>query len=182
MRATDVTTYVTMDTPLGAALVAATAHGVCDIALGDDPAALTRDLETRVAPSSCCVLDTASPDDVRRWLSVTVEALRAVDRGVPRILTQVPDVPLDVGGTTFQQAIWAQLRRVPHGQVLTYTDLARAVGAPRSVRAVGSACGANRLALLIPCHRAVRKDGALGGFRWGLDRKARLLAWERTGQ
>lgn len=186
MRAADPTihpvTYLPVTTPLGPALVAATSRGVCDIAFGENTAALVRDLEARGPTRPCRALDAESADDVRRWLSTIADALQSVDQGTPRLLTDTQDVPLDQAGTEFQHTVWRQLRAIPAGQVVSYRELAEAIGAPRSVRAVGSACGANRLAVLIPCHRAVRQDGGLGGFRWGLDRKARLLAWERTGQ
>jgi AraC family transcriptional regulator of adaptative response/methylated-DNA-[protein]-cysteine methyltransferase len=88
-------------------------------------------------------------------------------------------VPVDVRGTVFQRKVWDELRRIPAGETRTYQQIARAVGAPLAVRAVGSACGANPVALLVPCHRAVRTDGGLGGYAWGLSRKKRLLDLER---
>jgi AraC family transcriptional regulator of adaptative response/methylated-DNA-[protein]-cysteine methyltransferase len=88
-------------------------------------------------------------------------------------------LPLDIRGTVFQRRVWDALRGIPRGETRTYRELARAVGAPAAVRAVGSACGANPVALVIPCHRAVRTDGGLGGYAWGLDRKRRLLRLER---
>src|SRR5205809_7662365 len=88
-------------------------------------------------------------------------------------------VPLDIRGTVFQRRVWEALRRIPRGETRTYSDIARAIGAPSAVRAVGSACGANPVALVVPCHRAVRTDGGLGGYAWGLTVKRRLLALEK---
>ena len=88
-------------------------------------------------------------------------------------------LPLDIRGTVFQQRVWAALRRIPRGQTRTYRDIAIAIGKPAAVRAVGSACGANPVALVIPCHRAVRTDGGMGGYAWGLERKVKLLGIER---
>ena len=88
-------------------------------------------------------------------------------------------VPLDIRGTVFQRRVWEALRRIPRGETLTYGEIARAIGAPAAVRAVGSACGANPVALVVPCHRAVRADGGLGGYAWGLPVKKRLLEIEK---
>ena len=88
-------------------------------------------------------------------------------------------LPLDIRGTVFQQRVWAALRQIPRGQTRTYKDIAIAIGQPAAVRAVGSACGANPVALVIPCHRAVRTDGGMGGYAWGLERKVKLLGIER---
>jgi len=88
-------------------------------------------------------------------------------------------LPLDIRGTVFQRRVWDELRRIPRGETRTYKEIARAVGAPAAVRAVGSACGANPVALVVPCHRAVRTDGGLGGYAWGLKRKKKLLALEK---
>jgi AraC family transcriptional regulator of adaptative response/methylated-DNA-[protein]-cysteine methyltransferase len=92
----------------------------------------------------------------------------------------MPDLPLDVGGTAFQQAVWNELKRIPAGETRTYTDIAAAVGRPNAVRAAGSANGANNVAVLIPCHRVIRSDGSLGGYAYGLERKQALLDKERA--
>jgi AraC family transcriptional regulator of adaptative response/methylated-DNA-[protein]-cysteine methyltransferase len=96
--------------------------------------------------------------------------------------TSLARVPLDIRGTVFQRRVWETLRRIPRGETRTYQDIARAIGAPRAVRAVGSACGANPVSLAVPCHRAVRTDGGLGGYAWGLQRKRKLLAIEKNAQ
>lgn len=181
MRVADPITYVTASTPLGYAMVAASSRGVCAVELGDQETVLITALDAEMGAARCRAADADTPVEVRGWLDVVHEALQAGVDGILQILTTSLTVPLDLAGTAFQQAVWGQLQAVPSGQVVTYSELARAIGAPRSVRAVGSACGANRVALLVPCHRALRQDGQLGGYRWGLDRKAQLLAWERTG-
>jgi AraC family transcriptional regulator of adaptative response/methylated-DNA-[protein]-cysteine methyltransferase len=182
MRVADPITFITASTPLGVALVAASSRGVCALALGDQESALIADLEASFGGDRCRPADAETSAVVRGWLDTVKEALHAGVDGMPRLLSAPLSVPLDLAGTAFQLAVWRQLQTVPVGQVVTYTELARAIGAPRTVRAVGSACGANRVALLVPCHRAVRQDGQLGGYRWGLERKAQLLAWERTGR
>jgi AraC family transcriptional regulator of adaptative response/methylated-DNA-[protein]-cysteine methyltransferase len=94
---------------------------------------------------------------------------------------QMPDLPVDIAGTAFQEAVWQELRRIPPGETRSYAQVAAAVGKPSAVRATGSANGANNVAILIPCHRVVRSDGSLGGYAYGLDRKAKLLERERAG-
>ena len=152
---------------LGAILVAATERGVCAILLDDDPGALVRDLKDRFPRAELVGGDAGFEALVARVVGL-VEAPRT---GL--------DLPLDVGGTAFQQRVWAALAAIPPGTTASYADVARAIGAPGAVRAVARACGANALAVAIPCHRVVRADGALSGYRWGVDRKRDLLARER---
>ena len=159
--------YCSFSTPLGTVLVAATARGVCTIKLGDDGAAL-RKLLTEEFSEAELVEDAGSMKSVREKILGFV----AGDQSLAK-------VPVDVRGTVFQRKVWDELRRIPAGETRTYQQIARAVGAPLAVRAVGSACGANPVALLVPCHRAVRTDGGLGGYAWGLSRKKRLLDLER---
>lgn len=186
MRTADFINYLVADTALGVALIAASSRGICAVEFGDRASDLVAALEGRYQGARCQPADsgTTSPE-VARWLAEVRLALQGprdgVD-GVPPVVTRPLDIPLDQAGTAFQRAVWQQLRAIPAGRVVSYRDLAEAIGAPRSVRAVGSACGANRLALLVPCHRALRQDGGLGGYRWGLARKARLLDWERAAQ
>ncbi len=147
--------------------MAATDAGVCAIFLGDDPDALVHDLEDRFPAATISGGDAG----FEQWMA-TVVAL--VDD--PRI---GHDLPLDVRGTAFQQRVWQALRAIPAGRTATYSEIATAIGAPTSVRAVAAACAANKLAVAIPCHRVVRTDGSLSGYRWGVDRKRLLL--EREG-
>ena len=151
---------------LGSVLVAATPRGVCAILLGDDPEALAHDLE-RAFPKATL-------------LGAGVDFERVVARVVALVERPTMDarLPLDIRGTAFQQRVWAALSAVPAGGSTTYAALAAAIGAPKSVRAVGRACAANRVAVAIPCHRVVRTDGGLSGYRWGVERKRELLARE----
>lgn len=154
-------------TPLGSVLVAATPRGVCSIKLGDDPAKLCRQLGEEFSEAQLV----EEPAALKPFREAILSFL-AGDQSLA-------GVPLDVRGTVFQRKVWEQLRRIPAGETRTYQEIARAIGAPGAVRAVGSACGANPVALLVPCHRAVRTDGGLGGYAWGLARKKRLLELER---
>lgn len=148
---------------LGAILVAASARGICAILLGDDPDALARDLQDRFPKASLIGADAAFEATVAQVVGL-VEA--------PRL---GHDLPLDVRGTAFQQRVWQALREIPAGATASYSDVAKRIGAPSSMRAVAQACGANALAVAIPCHRVVRSDGALSGYRWGVERKRSLL-------
>jgi AraC family transcriptional regulator of adaptative response/methylated-DNA-[protein]-cysteine methyltransferase len=154
---------------LGSILVAASDRGVCAILLGDDPDALPRDLQDRF-PRAHLVGGDAG---VEQLVARVVGMVEAPARG--------HDLPLDVRGTAFQQRVWQALCDVPAGRTLSYTEVARRIGAPRSVRAVARAVASNPLAVAIPCHRVVRLDGDLAGYRWGVERKRALLAREATG-
>jgi AraC family transcriptional regulator, regulatory protein of adaptative response / methylated-DNA-[protein]-cysteine methyltransferase len=151
---------------LGAILVAQSARGVCAIALGDDPQALVRDLQDRFPKARLIGGDAG------------FEALVAKVVGFVEAPGVGLDLPLDVRGTAFQQRVWQALRAIPPGSTASYADIAARIGAPKSVRAVAQACGANPLAVAIPCHRVVRSDGALSGYRWGVERKRALLLKE----
>jgi AraC family transcriptional regulator, regulatory protein of adaptative response / methylated-DNA-[protein]-cysteine methyltransferase len=151
---------------LGAILVAASERGVCAVLLGDDPQALVQDLERRFARARLVGAD------------ADFEALVAQVVGFVERPRQGLGLPLDVQGTAFQRRVWQALRAIPAGTTASYADIARAIGAPGSVRAVASACAANALAVAIPCHRVVKSDGGLSGYRWGVERKRALLARE----
>jgi AraC family transcriptional regulator of adaptative response/methylated-DNA-[protein]-cysteine methyltransferase len=151
---------------LGAILVAATEKGVCAISLGEDPRALLRDLEDRFPNATLVGGDTAFEGLVAKVVGL-VEA--------PAIGL---DLPLDLRGTAFQERVWRALREIPPGTTATYRDIARRLGMPQAVRAVGRACAANALAVAIPCHRVVRTDGSLSGYRWGIARKQALIERE----
>ncbi len=151
---------------LGAILVAATARGVCAVLLGDDPARLLRDLEDRF-PNARLV----GGDEVFEGLVAQVVGL-IESPGLGH------DLPLDLRGTAFQQRVWQALRDIPAGATGSYAEVATRIGAPRAARAVARACAANPVAVAIPCHRVVRQDGGLSGYRWGVERKRALLARE----
>lgn len=151
---------------LGAILVAASARGVCAILLDDDPDTLVRDLQDRFPNAQLIGGDAAFEELVAKVVGF-VEA--------PRIGL---DLPLDVRGTAFQQRVWRALTEIPAGATVSYAQVAERIGAPKAVRAVAQACAANALAVAIPCHRVVRNDGALSGYRWGVERKRALLERE----
>ncbi len=151
---------------LGAILVAQSERGVCAITMGDEPDALARDLQDRFPRATLVGADREFEQLVARVVGL-VEA--------PRIGL---DLPLDVRGTAFQQRVWQALREIPPGKTASYTAIAKRIGAPKSVRAVARACAANALAVAIPCHRVVRNDGTLSGYRWGVERKRALLEKE----
>lgn len=153
---------------LGAVLVAASGEGVCAISLGDDARALVNELE-RQFPNAEPV---GEDPDFERLVARVVGMVEAPQLGC--------DLPLDIRGTAFQRRVWQALRAVPPGQRLTYGELARAIGEPTAARAVAGACAANKIAVAIPCHRVVRSDGSISGYRWGVERKRELLAWEMT--
>jgi len=155
--------YAIVESSLGPLLVAATEKGLCRISFGEGEAELrARFPKAQIAPADA--------------------ALRTLAEGVLALVEQpgsAPDLPVDVGGTAFQQAVWSALRAIPPGETRSYAQIAAAIGRPGAVRAAGSACGDNHLAILIPCHRVVRSDGGAGGYAWGVERKAALLARER---
>ncbi|PGH56541.1 bifunctional DNA-binding transcriptional regulator/O6-methylguanine-DNA methyltransferase Ada [Azospirillum palustre] len=153
---------------LGSILVAATERGVCAILLGDDPELLLRDLQDRFPRAELIGGDPAFEATVAQ----VVGFVETPGTGLA--------LPLDIGGTAFQQRVWQALRAIPAGSTASYAEVATAIGEPAAVRAVARACGANPLAVAIPCHRVVRSDGALSGYRWGVERKRDLLDRERS--
>jgi AraC family transcriptional regulator of adaptative response/methylated-DNA-[protein]-cysteine methyltransferase len=151
---------------LGAILVAMSARGVCAIALGDDPDALVRKLQDRFPHTELI----GGESEFEQLVDKVVGFIEAPALGL--------GLPLDVQGTAFQQRVWQALLEIPAGSKVSYTDIAQRIGSPKSVRAVAGACAANMLAVAIPCHRVVRNDGALSGYRWGVERKRALLERE----
>jgi AraC family transcriptional regulator of adaptative response/methylated-DNA-[protein]-cysteine methyltransferase len=158
--------YVVKDSPLGPLLVAATSKGICRLTFDEDASMLKRRF-----PNA-----TVLPDDgtISAWAE---GALMAIEHPA-----NTPELPIDVRGTAFQEAVWKELRRIPLGETRSYADIAAAVGQPQAVRAVGTANGSNPVAVLVPCHRVIRSDGSLGGYAGGLDRKRQLLQAEKAGQ
>ena len=162
--------YTIAPCDLGRLLLAGTAKGVSAIYLGDSDARLEEALR-REYPAAVI---RKSPAGVSQWLG---DLVRHISGSQPRL-----DLPLDVKATVFQRRVWEALQRIPRGTTQTYSDLARSLGLPKGQRAVARACATNPVSVLIPCHRVVRRDGGLGGYRWGLDRKRALLAIERKQQ
>ena len=161
-------TYALADSSLGVVLVAATSWGVCSIKLGDGRVSLQEDLKKEFHEAALIEGDDAG--------------LKGhLDSVLAHISGKKPDIrlPLDVQATAFQRQVWECLQGIPVGETRTYGEIAKAIGRPTATRAVASACASNPVPLAVPCHRAVRKDGGLGGYRWGLERKKRLLAAER---
>jgi AraC family transcriptional regulator of adaptative response/methylated-DNA-[protein]-cysteine methyltransferase len=163
--------YVIANTLLGTLLVAATERGVCAVTLGNDAKSLEAGLareypaatHARVAPQSSALAS---------WVTEIVEA---VDGDRKRL-----DIPFDIQASAFRWKVWRELQKIPFGETRSYGEIASAIGSPKAVRAVASACANNQAAVVIPCHRVIRQSGELGGYRWGLERKRRLLEKERA--
>jgi len=160
--------YTIVPSALGRLLVAVTERGVCAVRMADADAELESDLRAEF-PSA-----TLERDDAR-LLQTVKKVLAHLTHKEPHL-----DLPLDIRATAFQRQVWEQLRAIPYGETVSYGDVAKALGKPGAVRAVGRACATNPVALVIPCHRVVREDKSLGGYRWGLDRKQKLLDLERA--
>ncbi|MBP1207309.1 AraC family transcriptional regulator of adaptative response/methylated-DNA-[protein]-cysteine methyltransferase [Duganella sp. 1411] len=154
---------------LGAILVASTAQGICAILIDDDPDFLVRDLQDRFPKAELI----GAEAEYEQVVSRVVGMVERPELGL--------DLPLDVRGTAFQRRVWQALQAIPAGRTVSYAELAQLVGLPKGARAVAGACAANALAVAIPCHRVVRNDGSISGYRWGVDRKAALLDRERPG-
>ncbi len=166
--------WAARQTPLGWLLMAATDRGLCCVQFGTDTSSLVRQLRA-VFPRARLVASAATHSaPLDDWMHGLFEHLA---HHAPR-----PDLPLDLRGTAFQVEVWRYLTTVPAGQVISYAELACAVGRPGAARAAGSACAANRIAVMIPCHRVLRADGSLGGYRWGVERKRALIEAEQQGQ
>jgi len=151
---------------LGSILVAMSERGVCAIALGDDPDTLTRDLLDRFPEADRI----GGNREFEKYVATVVGFIEMPALGL--------ELPLDVRGTAFQRRVWLALSQIPAGTKASYSEIAERIGAPKAVRAVATACAANTLAVAIPCHRVVRSDGSLSGYRWGVERKAELLRRE----
>jgi AraC family transcriptional regulator of adaptative response/methylated-DNA-[protein]-cysteine methyltransferase len=159
--------YAIVESPLGRLLVAATAKGICFVSLGDGDAALEAALQAEFPQAEAIIHD-------ERAIAPSLKAL------LDYIAGETPHIalPLDVRATAFQRRVWQELMTIPLGETRSYSDIAEAIGLPHGQRAVGRACATNPVSIVIPCHRALRQDGALGGYRWGLKRKEALLRSE----
>jgi AraC family transcriptional regulator of adaptative response/methylated-DNA-[protein]-cysteine methyltransferase len=163
--------YVTAKTSLGTLLVGATNRGVCAVTLGNSVKVLEEGLEREYPAATRTRVRTPS-HSLGMWVA---EIIESVDSDRVRL-----DIPLDIQASAFQWRVWRELQKIPFGETRSYGEIATAIGAPKAVRAVASACANNRAAIVIPCHRVVRQGGALGGYRWGLERKRRLLEKEHA--
>jgi AraC family transcriptional regulator of adaptative response/methylated-DNA-[protein]-cysteine methyltransferase len=157
--------YSIANSRLGRVLVAATARGICFVAIGDSDRGLVAELRADFPDAT-----------LRREPSLAKSAAAVADYVSGK--SPMPNLPLDIAGTPFQLRVWDQLRMIPRGETRSYSEIARRIGRPRAARAVGTANGANPVGILIPCHRALRSSGHLGGYRWGLERKRMLLEME----
>lgn len=161
--------YAVAKSPLGKVLVAATERGVSAVYLGDDETKLIAELCEEYPRAEIA----AATNGFERWVK---EVLERIEGRPPHI-----DLPLDLQATAFQRRVWKELQCIPRGRTRTYSQVARSLGEPRAVRAVARACACNPVSVVVPCHRVIREDGALAGYRWGLSRKEQLLARERVG-
>ena len=164
--------YASRETALGALLMAATERGVAFVQFGEDPEALLEQLRREFPNADLVASDAQEAPELDAWITALETHLAG---GAPR-----PELPLDLRGTAFQMKVWRFLLSVREGDVISYGELAAGIERPQAARAVAAACAANRIAVLVPCHRVLRGDGNLGGYRWGLDRKRALLDGERS--
>jgi len=164
--------YTIADCSLGRLLVAATERGVCSVALGDSDSKLITALFAEYPNAAIDSQDTAISPALNLWLSQVLELIAG--------RTPHRDLPLDIQATAFQWQVWEELRRIPRGATRSYQEVAEAIGKPKAIRAVARACAGNHVALVIPCHRVIRENKSLGGYRWGLDRKRKLLEQEAS--
>ena len=162
--------YTIVDSPLGKMLVARTEKGICAVSFGDDDKSLSSELSQE--------FHAAEINDDNRGLKDAVRAILKSLDGEKVILT----LPLDLRATAFQMRVWSELRKIPYGETRSYAEIAEAVGNPKAVRAVARACATNPVALVNPCHRVIGSDGKLSGYRWGIERKAKILENERSGK
>ena len=162
--------YTIVASPLGRLLVAVTERGVCAVRMSDTDSELEKDLRAEFPEATIELADSSLREPVQKILN-------HLNNNEPHL-----DLPLDVRSTAFQRQVWEKLRAIPYGQTVSYGEVAKSLGKPGAVRAVGRACATNPVALVIPCHRVVREDKSLGGYRWGLDRKQKLLKLENTAR
>ena len=166
-------THATIHTELGPLMLAATIRGLCFVQFGDSAADLQETLRREFPAASLEPMRQPAPPEFERWIQSLRQHLKSA--------APLPDLPLDIRATAFTMRVWEYLRTIPQGQVRSYSQVAEGVGKPSAVRAVARACASNKVALLIPCHRVIRNDGGLGGYRWGIGRKQAILEREQRG-
>jgi AraC family transcriptional regulator of adaptative response/methylated-DNA-[protein]-cysteine methyltransferase len=165
--------YVCINTPLGVMTIAATDRGLCSLQFGDSREQLIENLRAEFPAAAIEEAKRPYSEQLELWIDALSRHLRGEQ---PRL-----EIPVDVRATAFQASVWNYLQSIPYGKTRTYSEIARSLGKPGAARAVGNACALNRVALVIPCHRVIRGDGHLGGYRWGLQRKQHLLEAETAG-
>lgn len=164
--------WATSKTPLGLLMMGATDRGLCFVQFDDSEQRLLTRLREEYPGAQLAPMSDAQRAEFERWMQALGRHLDGGQRAL--------DLPMDVRGTAFQMNVWAYLQQIPYGELRSYSEVAQAIGEPKAVRAVASACGANHVALLIPCHRVIRGDGSMGGYKWGLERKRALIDHERA--
>lgn len=167
--------WASATTPVGHLLMAATDRGLCFVELGDEVEVMRAHLAEEFPEAAISEMPEAGSEPFWQRMAALCGTLKASES---KASENSPELPMDIRGTAFQVQVWDYLRQIPRGELRTYKEVAQAIGRPKAVRAVASACGANRIALAIPCHRVIRGDGGLGGYRWGIERKRQLLAIE----
>ncbi len=166
--------YASAPSALGLVMMGATDRGLCFVQFGASEAELIEMLRAEYPAAQIAAMAETMRSEFERWM----QALSAHLAGAP----DAPALPLDLRGTALQMKVWAYLQQIPSGELRSYSEVAEAIGAPRAVRAVASACARNRVGVLVPCHRVIRGDGSMGGYKWGLERKRALIDAERTGR
>lgn len=166
--------HASAQTSLGLLMIGATDRGLCFVQFGDSGQELLEMLRAEYPGAQLAPMNAERRSEFDAWMQVLGEYLQSGGAA--------PDLPLDLRGTAFQMKVWSYLQKIPTGEVKSYAEVAQAIGAPKAVRAVASACAANRVALLVPCHRVIRGDGGLGGYKWGLERKRTLIDRERAAR
>lgn len=166
--------YASAPSSLGLVMMGATDRGLCFVQFGDSEKELLSMLRDEYPQAQISAMPPAMNAEFKRWM----KALATHLAGSP----QAPDLPLDLRGTAFQMKVWAYLQQIPSGELRSYSEVAVAIGEPKAVRAVASACARNRVGVLVPCHRVIRGDGGIGGYKWGLERKRALIDAERRGR
>lgn len=162
--------YSFANTSLGPILLAASKKGICWIHFGEEEASLVQALQSQFSRNEISQADQTTQAQLYTW----IQEIEAYLQGTGHL----DSLPIDIHGTDFQVQVWQQLRKIPYGELITYQKLAKMMGSVKLVRAVAKACSTNHIALIIPCHRVVKSDGKLAGYRWGLERKAKLLELE----
>ncbi len=166
--------YASAPCALGLVMMGATDRGLCFVQFADSEAELTTMLQAEYPEAEIAPMSEAMRPEFERWM----QALSAHLAGTP----QATELPLDLRGTALQMKVWAYLQQIPSGELRSYSEVAAAIGEPKAVRAVASACGRNRVGVFVPCHRVIRGDGSMGGYKWGLARKRALIDVERSGR